>query len=137
MVSMPTCKSCCAEALPNTRIVKQHWISGPHCWPLCAGKWVDQPNVAVYASNGDPGPNDDTVMTLTLASNPVYKNSSGTLKPLLLSLDFLDLCCLLPSSPGDLLHTPPVPTLVMAPPMQARSAPPAWDPPLPARPATA
>ncbi len=75
---------------PQIPVNKQRLPTISYWRPLCAGKWVDQPNVAVYASNGDPGPNDDTVMTLTLASNPVYKNSSGTLQPLLLSLKSLD-----------------------------------------------
>lgn len=47
-------------------------------WPaLLSGKWIDNPNVALYASNSNPGPNDDNVITLTILSDPVYNSGAA------------------------------------------------------------
>jgi hypothetical protein len=55
-----------------------------HC-AAAAGKWIDNPNVAIYASNANPGPNDDTVVTLALLSNPIFSSGTGASLHLLLT----------------------------------------------------
>ena len=55
-----------------------HVHEGVHVVPARrAGKWIDNPNVALYASNANPGQNDDNVITLTILSNPVYNSGAA------------------------------------------------------------